>query len=85
MIDLKLPEPPLKECVRCFRRDGNLIGKLIHWPNADAKSDVRIYGTTIEPFSMWTYTCRYCRGVETKRRRRLQEKTYKEASSDYEN
>jgi hypothetical protein len=74
MINKDLPEPTIKECVYCYRKNGNLKGTLIHWPNKDCtKKEIKVLSSNIkiEPFSMWIYTCQWCRGIETKKRNRL--------------
>lgn len=76
MIDLNKPEPPKgqRQCAHCLRKDGNLQGTLIHWPSATAMRTVYFWPRDdekgingIEPFSMWVYICRWCRGWETRR------------------
>lgn len=74
MIDLNLPEPPEAErqCVYCGRRI-RLRGTLIHWPNADCKAKtvhVSMTGLKLEPFSTWIYLCAWCRGTETREKKR---------------
>lgn len=66
MIDLNLPEPPPEKqfCANCGRHKGGLKGRLIHWPDEQATS--AIYNG-VESFSLWVYTCRWCRGGETRR------------------
>ncbi len=77
MIDLKKEEPPenKRKCVSCGKTvDKKSEGKLIHWPNesyVEAKTVKIITGEEIEPFSLWAYTCRWCRGIETKRKKRF--------------
>jgi hypothetical protein len=69
MIDLNLPDPPHKTCVYCGKTR-YLKGKLIHWPSeeyVDEKIYTMLDGTQIEPFSLWIYTCAWCRGIITKR------------------
>ena len=74
-IELNKPEPTMdrKHCVGCFRSGKNaaLRGKLIHWPSNDCMKKLVMIpgcGGLIEPFSLWLYTCRWCRSAETRRR-----------------
>ena len=73
MIDHNLPEPPVedRECAYCRRRKG-LKGNLIHWPAVDFTRDkvVMPSGMEIEPFSIWLYSCQWCRAAESRRRNR---------------
>jgi hypothetical protein len=73
-IDIKAPEPPpsLRYCVGCGRRHG-LKGILIHWPDEECKKDkvtVPMSRLEVEPFSTWVYQCRWCKGIDTKRKKR---------------
>lgn len=75
MIDKNMPEPDVKECHKCFRRN-RLKGKLIHWPSEKCDKDIVktpgfLGSKGIETFSVWIYTCAWCRGVETKRQKRV--------------
>ena len=72
MINKQLPRPPAgspaRECVHCLKRQGN-VGQLIHWPYEDCERETVYTGIMrIEPFSMWLFTCRWCRGGETRRK-----------------
>ena len=74
MINLELSEQNIKRCTSCGRLiDKPTKKKLIHWPNeAYRKKTVRlITGEDVETFSFWDYTCRWCAGVETKKKRRI--------------
>lgn len=70
MIDHNLPEPEphLRSCYVCHRKS-RLRGTLLHWPNETCKEEqvVLITGNTMAPFSLWYYTCQWCRAAETKR------------------
>lgn len=68
MINLALPEPAEKTCVNCHRSHGKMNGKLIHWPSESFAGETTWQG--INPFSVWLYTCQWCRGAETKRKKR---------------
>jgi hypothetical protein len=72
MIDLHLPEPPIRQCCVCLRDCETRDGTLIHWPAEDAPPEavLMIGGFVIEPFSMWVYRCRFHRAVDTRRRKR---------------
>lgn len=76
MIDLRKPEPDHRECAGCLKTGPTaaLRGVLIHWPSETAVKPVHFYpgdrGEGIEPFSLWLYTCRWCRGWDTRRKRR---------------
>lgn len=63
MVNINLPEPVERECVHCFKKgeSAHLKGRLIHWPSPTS--------TNPDSFSTWLYKCRWCRGVETKKRR----------------
>jgi hypothetical protein len=71
MIEPNLPEPPItnRECVDCGRKGPHINGRLIHWPSEDSKLEevVTITGMRIAAFSFWAYTCRWCKGANTKR------------------
>ena len=73
MIDKNLPEPPkdARSCVYCFKHK-KLKGILIHWPRGDYDKEeiTMINGLKCKSFSMWSYTCAWCRGIETKRKKR---------------
>lgn len=76
MIDKNLPEPKEKRCADCGRTNGKMSGTLIHWPSEEyeGKEYVKtLRGQLVEPFSFWGYECQWCRGVETKRKRRAGE------------
>lgn len=72
MVDKKLPEPPenMRRCSYCGIKRGKMVGMLIHWPSSDyAKNTVTLpSGMVVEPFSIWSYICQWCRGVETKKK-----------------
>jgi hypothetical protein len=72
VIDRNLPEPEPQQrtCCRCHRPCATRDGKLIHVPDAeyDKPTCRTILGDEIEAFSLWIYTCRWCRGWETRRR-----------------
>lgn len=75
LIELKKKEPPenKRRCTSCGKAvDKKSEGKLIHWPSEScgAKTVKIITGEEVEPFSFWAYTCRWCRGIETKRKSR---------------
>ena len=69
MINLNLAEPPvqMRDCVYCGKKK-NLTGALIHIPNAEyTKPTYKIItGHEIESFSLWLYTCSWCKGIRTK-------------------
>ena len=71
-IDLNAqePKPEHRTCVICFKRRGVMKGELIHWPSADYKGERVYLGGNLyqEPFSIWLYTCQWCRGAETRRK-----------------
>ena len=72
MINKNEPEPPVDQraCYRCGRKKG-LKGRLIHWPSEDFKKEIVIInGSEIEAFSMWNYSCQWCRAAETRRKNR---------------
>ena len=71
MINKNLP-PPLVEnrrCVYCGKRK-RLTGILIHFPdeNYDKTEVTLLNGQKCESFSMWSYICAWCKGIETKRK-----------------
>jgi len=73
MINLNLPEPKIKECVYCFRQDtkqASLRGILVHFPNENSPDTYEGFWGKMESFSTWFYTCKWCRGIETKRKER---------------
>jgi hypothetical protein len=74
VIDLNKPEPPEyeKRCDWCHQKRGKLIGTLIHVPRDDYKNKTwtNMRGEKIEAFSFWSYSCNWCRGIETKRKNR---------------
>jgi len=76
MIDKNLPEPPenTRSCVYCFKHK-RLKGVLIHWPSEDCTKDeiTTLSGLKCGSFSMWSYTCAWCRGIETKRKKRWED------------
>jgi len=72
MIDFDLPKPEMGECAYCHRRttDGS---RLLHWPSAKHAGVLTVKMTTgaeIEPFSMWVFVCRWCSGLQARRRRK---------------
>jgi len=73
MIDKNKPEPKEEDryCVYCGKRK-RLKGILIHWPREDCDlAEVRLPGGQMcQTFSMWVYTCAWCRGINTKRKAR---------------
>lgn len=71
-INLNQPEPDERHrsCHMCGKRKG--LGKvLIHWPDEDCKKEeVRIStGMMVPAFSLWIYTCQWCRAIATKQRK----------------
>lgn len=71
MINFSLPEPPINErqCVICGKKKF-LKGQLVHWPSdyyIDKNKVTLLNNMTIEPFSIWLYTCKWCRGIHTKK------------------
>ena len=84
MIKPKLPEPSVesdkRKCQYCGRKHPKNRGTLIHFPSIDyigVKEITLPDGTVTEPFSVWVYTCQWCRSKETKRKKK--EKAYKKA------
>ncbi len=74
MINLHLPEPDQKYCVYCHRENA-LKGELIHFPHKSCESVVYLTNDrVIEPFSIWLYTCRWCRGADTRWKRKSAKK-----------
>ena len=73
MIDKNLPEPAIEHryCVFCGKTK-RLTGRLIHFPDeACEKAEMRLMGGQMcQTFSMWTYKCAWCKGIDTKRRLR---------------
>jgi hypothetical protein len=68
VINKNLPEPEIKLCATCGRKNGNLKGKLIHWPDDFCNKESIWVGGNLrqEPFSEWLYTCRWCRAASTR-------------------
>jgi len=73
MIDKNLPEPKPEDryCTHCGKRK-RLTGSFIHFPNETCEKDeIRLVsGQMCGTFSMWLYKCAWCRGVDTKRKKR---------------
>jgi len=81
MIDKNLPEPLPEDryCVYCGKRK-RLRGILIHWPREsyddehNGDDEVILFDSRLHchSFSMWSYVCAWCKGIEAKRKQRYE-------------